>query len=532
MYHYKPLPVLIADRAKNSPDDVAVESLSTEESITWEQLDSRSRLWAAAFKRLNVEPHEYVITLMPNTPDAMYAWIGVSWTRAVEVPVNNDYRGDWLSHAINTSRARVVVTSRRFLGNLSVIADQLPEVRIVVIYDAEPGDDTGRLEEHFHVLSGEEFLGGLEPAENLPEPQQWDLLSVIYTSGTTGKAKAVLVPWGAQENVRLLYAPEEFHGATFYGFWPPFHVLGKSTLFLPAALGGKLVFRERFSITDFWDDIRAHNCTATYTVSVIASFLMAMPEKPDDADNPLKAVLMGPVLPEVDDFKRRFGVEQVYTTFGSTELGSVLYSHGRDVDGTNWRSVGRIPEDGPTDVAVVDEHDQPVGPGEVGELVVRPKVPWTLNQGYLNNPEATVKAWRNGWFHTGDAFTYDEDGEHYFVDRAKDYIRRRGENISSFEVEQAVSAYPGVSSVAAVAVPSDVGEDEVMIFVVAAAEAVVKAAELCKFLENRMPKFALPRYVELLESLPTTQATFRIQKVQLRERGVGPDTFDRLSPQG
>ncbi len=162
---------------------------------------------------------------------------------------------------------------------------------------------------------------------------------------------------------------------------------------------------------------------------------------------------------------------------------------------------------------------------------MRPKVPWTLNQGYAHMPEATVRAWRNGWYHTGDAFTYDEDGEYYFVDRAKDYIRRRGENISSFEVEQAVLSHPGIAQTAAVAVPSEVGEDEVMIFVVAAPGATVDPAELCEFLFDRVPKFALPRYVEILDALPATQATFRVQKNKLRERGVGEHTYDRLQPQ-
>ncbi len=376
----------------------------------------------------------------------------------------------------------------------------------------------------------EEFFADATPSYDLQEPNLWDVMSVIYTSGTTGQAKAVLQPWGMQELSRLLFSPPEFENCVFYGFWPPFHTLGKSMLFVPAAFGGKLVLRDKFSITDFWDDIRKYDCTGAYVVSVIASFLAGMPERDDDVDNPLKAVVMGPVIPQVDDFKRRFGVN-VYTTFGSTEVGSCLYSMGRDVTSENFQSCGRVLPDSPVEIAIVDDHDYPVGPGEPGELIVRPKVPWSMNLGYLNMPEATNRAWRNGWYHTGDAFIYTEDGEYYFADRAKDYIRRRGENISSFEVEQAVCSFTHAQQAAAVAVPSEVGEDEVMVFVVPVPGSPFDPKELVDYLVDRMPKFALPRYVEQVDELPTTQATFRVQKNKLRERGLSDRTFDRLAPQ-
>jgi crotonobetaine/carnitine-CoA ligase len=529
VYTTKPLPVLVTERARATPDAVAIESIATAEQISWSQLDGNCRRWADALRRLNVERGEYVVTLMPNTPDAIYAWLGCAWLRAVEVPVNTDYRGEWLTHAINTSHARVLVVSRRFTSFLALAADTLTHVKIVVIYDGEPEDDDLRLGERFHVIKGAEFLAGTEPAYDLTPPEMSDTAAVIYTSGTTGQAKAVQNPWGVFESQRLLFAPPEFRDSVFYGFWPPFHSLGKSQLFVPAAFGGKLVLRERFSMTDFWSDIRKYECTTAYLVSVIAAFVYGQPRLDDDGDNPLKAVIMGPLIPEIDDFKRRFGVN-VYTTFGSTEVGSVFFSFMREVTGNNWRSVGRVAEESPTEIAVVDQNDLPVGRGEPGELIVRPKpdMPWTLTMGYLNMPEATVRAWRNGWYHTGDAFVVDEDGEYYFVDRAKDYIRRRGENISSFEVEQAVGGFPGVAQVAAVPVPSEVAEDEVMVFIVAEPGQPVDPAELIDFLQDRVPKFALPRFVEIVDSLPLTQATFRVQKSKLRDQGPGPNTFDRL----
>ncbi len=531
MDSWAPLPVLVADRARATPKSIAIETVGSGERLTWEEVDRNCRRWADAYRRLAVEPGEYVVTMMPTSPEALYAWLGCAWLRAIEVPVNTDYRGEWLIHAINNSRARIVVTSRRFAPWLALVADNLDFVHIVVVYDSEPGDDDHGLGKRFRVLTGDGFLSEADPLDGLVEPQLWDIMSVIYTSGTTGQAKAVFQPWGMQELVRLLFAPSEFDEPVFYGFWPPFHSLGKSAFFVPAARNGKLILRERFSIGDFWNDIRTYGCTSAYVVSVIASFLYGQPRSAGDADNTLKAVVMGPVIPEVDEFKRRFGVN-VYTTFGSTEVGSVLFSFMRDVNGSNYRSCGRVAPDSPMEVAIVDDHDYPVADGVPGELIVRPRSPWSCSLGYLNMPEATVRAWRNGWLHTGDTFVRDEDGEHYFVDRSKDYIRRRGENISSFEVEQAVCAFPGVGQAVAVAVPSEDGEDEVMVYVVCEPGASVDEAGLIEFLIDRVPKFAMPRYVEVIDELPTTQATFRIQKNKLRERGIGPNTFDRLRASG
>ena len=525
---WAPLPVLVAERARTTPKGIAIESVESGEQLTWEEVDRNCRRWADAYRRLGVQQGDCIVTMMPTSVEALYAWLGCAWLRAIEVPVNTDYRGEWLIHAINNSRAGIVVTSKRFASWLALVADSLDSVRTVVVYDAQPGDDEHPLEKHFRVIGAEEFLAGTEPLDGLPAPELWDIMTVIYTSGTTGKAKAVLQPWGMQELVRLLFSQPEFDEPIFYSFWPPFHSLGKSGFFVPTARNGKLVLREKFSIGEFWNDVRTYGCTAAYIVSVVASFLHGQPTRADDADNPLKAVVMGPVIPEVDDFKRRFGVK-VYTTFGSTEIGSVLFSHMREVTSSNYQSCGRVDPESPMEIAIADEHDYPVGPGCPGELIVRPKRPWICSLGYLNMPEATADAWRNGWFHTGDTFICDENGEHYFVDRAKDYIRRRGENISSFEVEQAVSAFPGTGQAVAVAVPSEDGEDEVMVFVVPAPGAQFEPGDLLEFLQDRLPKFAVPRFVELVDELPTTQATFRVQKNKLRERGIGPNTFDRLA---
>jgi crotonobetaine/carnitine-CoA ligase len=531
MIKSRPAPVLVGNRASEAPDGPAIVFLDEDRTITWRELDEKSRAWAAALRRQGVEQGDFVLTMMPNTPDASFAWLGISWLRAAEVPINPAYRGDWLVHAVNVPRCEVLVTSHEFVHDLLIAAAQFEHLRKIIVYDHRPGWDERELAQRFEVVCIDEFLAGVEPATSLEEPRPWDISNVIYTSGTTGRAKPVMLPWGTQELSELAFSPPEFQEGVFYGFWPPFHVLGKGMLALPAYLGGHLVMRSKFSIADFWSDIRENGCTTAFVVSVIARFLEGMPERDDDADNPLRALVMAPVLPEVDEFKKRFDV-QVYTFFGSTETGSVTYSHPREVTSANAKSVGRALPESPLEVELVDEHDFPVADGVPGEMIVRPKRPWAMNQGYLNMPEESHAAWRNGWFHTGDLFVRDEDGEFYFQDRVKDYIRRRGENISSFEVEAAVTAIDGVAAAAAIAVPAADVEDEVMVFVVPEDGWSIDPGRLLAELEPRVPAFALPRYVEVLRKLPSTQATMRVQKHRLREAGVGPDTYDRLQHHG
>jgi crotonobetaine/carnitine-CoA ligase len=256
----------------------------------------------------------------------------------------------------------------------------------------------------------------------------------------------------------------------------------------------------------------------------IASILMSAPEAANDADNPLRYTAIGPMSDQTENFKRRFGVE-VTTSYGTTETGLPLAA-GWELP--NTKTCGRLRDGYPGyEIRIVDEFDEPVPPGEVGELLVRAREPWTICTGYYGMPDKTAEAWRNGWFHTGDAFRVDDHGWFYFVDRIKDTIRRRGENISSFEIQASVNEHPDVVESAAIGVPSDLGEDDPMIFVVARPGAGLTAESLVGFLTERMPKFMVPRYVEFVTELPKTDASFRTRKFELRARGVGPDTWDR-----
>jgi carnitine-CoA ligase len=254
----------------------------------------------------------------------------------------------------------------------------------------------------------------------------------------------------------------------------------------------------------------------------MTAFLWSQPPQPHDADNPLKRAVMMPVVPHYKEFEARFGLK-LTTCYAMTEIGPV-FSAGWDI--TDPMSCGVV-RDG-FEVRLVDEHDFEVPDGEVGELIVRHREPWKLNQGYFEMPERTAEAWRNGWFHTGDAFRRDEHGRYYFVDRIKDAIRRRGENISSFEVEALVSAHDGVVECAAIPVPSEWGEDEVKVCVVRA-DARLTAEQLVRDLITTMPRFMVPRYVEFCDSLPKTEATQRVKKLELRAHPLNARTWDRES---
>ncbi|MDQ2649398.1 MAG: AMP-binding protein [Actinomycetota bacterium] len=516
------LPHLIARHVAEVPDRVAMLDVDGGRA-TYRQLQDTYRTWSDALRRVGVQPGDHVATMLPNSFVAYEAWLGVAWLRAVEVPINNAYLGDMLRYLLNDSQAEVLVIARRFVDRLAEVAADLDYLRTVVVPDAEPGDD---ITLPFEVLTGERFFEGALPADDLPGPAHHDTCALVYTSGTTGPSKGVLVPW-AELNEFARMPPEGMidDDGAYYTVYPAFHVSGKSSLYMSSRYRGHIVIRETFSLTDFWNDIRSFDVHAAGLVGPMAALLMLAPPDPSDADNPLERVYMGPLIPQVEEFKERFGL-QVGSGFGMTEIGVPLATDGFRL--ANSTSCGRVRPGYPGyQVRIVDDFDEEVPAGTVGELVVRADEPWVITPGYLNQPERTAAAWRNGWFHTGDAFRVDEDGNHYFVDRLKDAIRRRGENISSFEVEAAVNQHPSVQESAAVGVPSELGEDDIKVFVVPVAGQDLDPVALLDFLEPRMPRHMLPRYVQVLDALPKTDATFRTKKVELRSIASSDTTHDR-----
>jgi carnitine-CoA ligase len=515
------LPNLIARRAAATPERVAIECVDGT-TLTYGRLQAENMRWAAAYRRAGVEAGDHVASMVVHSFASYAVWLGLSWLRAVEVPANTGYRGTMLAYLIENSEARLLVISAQFCGRLAEVADRLTRLETVVVLDAD-----GELPDlPFRVCSGASFLEGAAPLPAVDAPTYRDVCSVIYTSGTTGPSKGVLVSWASLHDLNGMLpddiVPEPDAG--YYSVYPAFHVAGKAAIYAAFVHQARLVFRESFSLSAYWDDIRRHNCVFGGLVGPMAAMILGQPAAADDADNPLRGVVMAPVIPEFAEFQRRFDV-RVCTGFGMTEIGYPFKSGWELTDHT---TVGRVRTGPPGfEVKLVDEFDEDLGPDRFGELVVRTADPWIITSGYFHMPEKTAAAWRNGWFHTGDGFRRDAEGNYFFVDRIKDAIRRRGENISSFEVESAVNEHAAVAESAVIGVPSALGEDEVKVIVVLHPGASLRPEELITFLIPRMPRFMIPRYVEVADELVKTDSTQRTQKFALRADALNERTWDR-----
>jgi crotonobetaine/carnitine-CoA ligase len=284
--------------------------------------------------------------------------------------------------------------------------------------------------------------------------------------------------------------------------------------------GGSIAMVDAFDTDTFWDTVRSRGITTSILLGVMGGFLLKRPPRADDKNHPLRTCTYVPLNETARQFHERFGTD-VYTHFNMTEISQPI------VSASNPNALGSAGQPRPgVEVRIVDENDCEVGVGEVGELVARTECPWAMSHGYAGDTAATAAAWRNGWFHTGDGFRRDAEGHFYFVDRLKDAIRRRGENISSFEVESEILAHPAVREAAAVVVKSELAEDEVMAVIAVKAGEKLDPAELIAFLRPRMAHFMIPRYVRMVEELPRTP-TAKIEKVKLRTIGLTEDTWDR-----
>lgn len=474
-------------------------------------LDREARRVAGALQRAGIGKGDKVAIMLDNRPEYIFLWFGLSLAGAVEVPVNTAHKGDLLAYTLDQAECRLAFVDRALRPQLDAVRARTPRLARVVVLDADGNESWSEFLRDAPVPAPV-VLRGSDPA------------AILFTSGTTGPSKGAVLPhrypvYMAEivsqqgryaEQDRLLNALPLFHGNAQF----------LSTA--PALLSGaQVVLERRFSASAFWDTVRRRGCTEFNYIGGIVSILLKAPPRPDDADNPLR-VMIGAGAPRdrFEEFERRFGV-QLLEGYGMSEIGIPLASF---IDDRRPGSCGR-PHFG-YEVLVIDDDGNEVGPGVPGELLVRPRARDAMLREYYRMPEKTVEAWRDLWFHTGDYLQYDEDGWYYFVDRKKDAIRRRGENISSFEVERTVLAHPGVLECAAVAVPSELGEDEVLLCAVPRPGAWLEPADLVAHCEERMARFMVPRYVRILERLPKTP-TERVQKYVLRAEGIAPGTWDR-----
>lgn len=503
----------LVDRwAKERPDKTHVIFENGDE---WSYAELRRRVIekAAGLQQIGVRQGEFVAAWLPSGPDALIAFYAINYLGAVFVPFNTAYRGNLLAHVVANSGARVMIVHPELVDRLAEI--DLAEIEQLVLVTNAAAPDIGVPMVRFDDLHGEDLL----PLDRPIQP--WDLQSIIYTSGTTGPSKGVLSSYLHMfSNAGPESWPMVGEDDRYMCVAPIFHIGGMGPPFVMLARGASVALIESFSTDRFWEIARKTQATMVFLLGVMATFLMKREPSPEDRNHTVRTAFMVPFTDDAPAFTKRFGID-IYTIFNMTEISSPVVSEANPV---KRGTCGKVRPN--VEVRLVDRHDCEVAVGEIGEMLVRTDRPWAMNSGYNRNPEATAEAWANGWFHTGDAFRRDEDGYYYFVDRVKDAIRRRGENISSFEVEVEVCAHPDVREAAAIAVPSEFSEDEVMVVVAPVPGRSIDHEDLAAFLIREMPYFMVPRYIRIIDELPKTPSA-KVLKTDLRREGVTHDTWDR-----
>lgn len=497
-------------RAEETPDKMWMQEVGGDE-LTFAQSRELALKWADALQQLGLGEGDMVATMMENCLDSQHVWLGAALVSAVEVPLSPLLRGESLIHALNDSRSRVLVVANEFHKQIEDVSDRLEYLERIVIMQAS--DTT--LDSAYDIVTRQDVINQANAPVNFSLPQPGDIACVLYTSGTTGPSKGVLLPWGQFNALNSSFDDTPFGDSdAYYYAGAANHIPGRQMPHLMALVGGRFVMRPSFKTQNFWADVDRYGCTITLLVGAMASFMMSQPARPEDSSHSLKFVLSAPVLPNVEEFNQRFRVV-TGTGFNMTETSNPITNFSWKID--EPASCGKLREGWPHyEARLVDENDEDVPVGSEGELLLRTQAPHTMNAGYLNRPDATEEAWRRGWFHTGDMFRKDENGNYYFIDRRKDAIRKSGENVSSFEVEAQIAAHEHVAECAAIAVPADNVEDEIKVFLVAAEGCEIDPEAIVKFAAKMMPRFMVPRYYEVISELPKTH-TLRVQKAKLRD---------------
>lgn len=501
-----------------------------EKPLSYAEVNQTANRIAHGLAQLGVKKGDKVMIWLPNCLEYIYTWFGANKLGAVEVPINTAYKGFFLENIANNSRAKVMITDQEFLERIRMSEDNLKHLEKLIVWGRG-----GIKEERLIPFKGLQvsFFDSLydNPSHN-PEVEvnYNDIGAIMFTSGTTGPSKGVLMPQASlhifgEEMVDLFQMTDK---DIFYTCNPFFHANAQLMTIVPCLLAGaKVAAYEHFSAGNWIDQIRESGATLANFLGVMMDFVFRQPERPDDGNHNLRAICAVPCPPTIyEAFKQRFRVGRIMEVYGMTEISLVTMM---PFDDYRPGSCGKVVEDLFELRIANPETDEELLPNQMGELLVRPKIPWIMNVGYNEMPDKTAESFRNAWYHTGDGLKVDEDGYFYFLDRVKDALRRRGENISSFEVEKVINDHPDVAESAVVAVKSEYrgGEDEVKACVVLKPGAELSPGKLLDWCEDRMPYFAVPRYIEFIHTLPKTP-TEKVRKGELRDYGVTPNTWDRV----
>jgi crotonobetaine/carnitine-CoA ligase len=486
--------------------------------ITFGQMSDLAERAAGAFAALGLVKGDR-IGVISETRDEVFATImGCAYAGTVNVALNTFLKGEFLRYQLADSGATVLMLDRAgWRAVRPLVRDTL--VRHVVLLDGADESCPG-----VRVHDFRELLAAGAPAPD-PELTPADLLGLLYTSGTTGDPKGCKLSHGYYTNVPAAYLEGDRirPGDRVFTAFPFFHTAGQVIIFMAGLCGpAELVYEPVFHASTYMRRAAEEEATVLFGVGAMALAILAQPKTPEDASRSFRVAQFQPLPPARQlEFQERFNTPMITEGYGQTECVPITVS--RLADERHRDSIGRPA--GHLDIRIVDQDDEPVPIGEVGEIVVRPKRPEVMFQGYWNKPEGTLSSIRNLWHHTGDFARQDSDGYIYFVDRKSDAIRRRGESISSFSVEAAIRTHPAVQNVAVIGVASDMMEDEVKVILVLHEGSELTPGELFDFCKDRMPYFAMPRFLEFRAEIPVNPLG-KVLKHKLRAEGITADTID------
>ncbi len=503
---------LLKEKSRKNKDRTFL--LFEDKKVSFEQFNEKANRLANGLMAQGICKGDKIALMLPNCPEFLYLWFGIAKAGAVMVPINVSWKGDLLQYVLNHSDAKALIVEDELYPQVVEALESARKIQQVFLRAEKGvhGEDVRLLNELFHV-SAEEPNVTLTPH---------DPYEIMYTSGTTGRSKGV-VRWSEYTILRGLRTVQ-YMGYTgddiLYTCLPLFHGNAQNLTVLPALLANaRLALGKRFSASSFWKEIRGYGATVFNFVGTMIPILHKQEQTEMDALNQVRMARGGGIPSEIwKSFEKRFGLTLV-ETYGTTEGGSIW-----NMPGGKIGSLGKPPYF--NEARIVDEADNKMPPNRTGELVIRPRDHDEKWVDYYKDPEATREKLRGGWFRTGDLAYEDEEGWFYFVDRQKDVIRRRGENISAWEVEVVINSHPKVLESACIGVPSELGENDVMVFVVPKPSMSMNPHELIAYCQDRMAYFMVPRYVKIMGGLPKTP-TERVEKYKLKELWSKEDVWDR-----
>lgn len=519
---------LLDRRLDTDPDGPYLDVTGT--AFTAAEVDAVACRIANSLAGLGVGQGSRVATLLENSPEAMLAWWGIVRAGDVAVPVNTAYKGQYLRHQLHDSGASVLIVQRSLADRAVAVADQLPDLQHVVVVDDGHGE--ADLRWPVHATTWEALLAG-DSARPDVDIRPSDLGTFVYTGGTTGPSKGCMLSHNYHEAAtrQIGICWQRTPDDVLWTPLPMYHYNAIVTAILGAIVfGGRSAISGKFSVSAFWPEMNRVGATVTSTLGTMAYLLAHDVDRPEmprsgapEANTTLRLLGAAPMPVEVERIiVERFGVSTFSGAYGVTEASLLSWQP----PGTpNRPNAAGVINDEYFDVRIFDDDDNEVGPNTDGEIVVRPKRPHVMFEGYWGRPDATVATSVNWWYHTGDVGHVDDDRYLYFVDRKADYLRRRGENISSFEVERILMGHGALADVAVHAVPSPLTEDDLKITATLKEGATLTEEELFRWAIDQLPYFALPRYIEFRAELPRSPVG-RVLKRELREEGATAATWD------